>query len=166
MKPNTWSVVGWILGAFSFLNLIKDVKYIEIQGKLADWLATYSVLAKKMHSILFSWINFNWMKIKYVETHFFVIVVIFVSALVRIEDIEPLKKVGIVFGCALLCIVLLALFPDIVSFLLFGLMPMKLLINENNEFFKENQQHIQFLMDLAGVFGVALVLLAMSKIFE
>ena len=40
------------------------------------------------------------------------------------------------------------------------------MINENNEFFKENQQHIQFLMDLAGVFGVALVLLAMSKIFE
>jgi hypothetical protein len=66
-------ILGWILGAASLLNLIKDLNLVELYGKIAEWTAAYGLFVSRVGSFLFGWLEWRWFGVDALENHMLVI---------------------------------------------------------------------------------------------
>ncbi len=72
--------IGWVLGALSLLNLIKDLNLVELYGKIGEWTLAYGLFVSRIGSFLFGWIDWGWIRIDALEYHMLVITVLVGSA--------------------------------------------------------------------------------------
>ena len=57
------SVIGWILGALSVMNLIKEFTPLKLAGLVLDWVTAYASFVSKVREVLFGWLDWHWMLI-------------------------------------------------------------------------------------------------------
>ena len=90
---NPLSLLGWVLGGLSLLNLIEELSPLKVLGKLKTWLDAYTSIVNDVGTFLFGWIDFGWIAIDQLEVHVLVIATILVSAYVR-ADIRAERSKG------------------------------------------------------------------------
>jgi hypothetical protein len=85
VSTTSWAlrVLGWMLGAASLLNLIKDYKLTELRGTLAAWLAAYDTLASSLFILLIGWSTHLLENTLPQERHIFILSVLFSAAASR-----------------------------------------------------------------------------------
>lgn len=97
--------LGWVLGALSVMNLLKDLTPMKIYGLLGDWLQAYASFVAAIAEPLFGWIHWRWISVSANDAHVIVLTVVFCSALTRasaeaqIEDGSSWDS-AMVGGCA------------------------------------------------------------------
>lgn len=74
------TVITWVMGALSFLNLIREISPLKLYGLVADWANAYNLFVKQVVSFLFGWIKFGWVSLDPIEGHIFVLGFILLSA--------------------------------------------------------------------------------------
>ncbi len=121
---NISSLIGWLLGGLSLLNLIEDLTPLKLLGKLRKWMEAYSLAIDRIGDFLFGWIKYEWIGINTIETHALVIISVVVAASFRAEY-KINKEQGEKFIYALL----LSLGPAATVYLLFAFIPALLLPN-------------------------------------
>ena len=70
-KPprSKFSIIGWVLGALSLLNLVEDLTPMKIVGKLRIWLEAYSSVIETIRFRVLGWIDFAWLNVDESEAH-------------------------------------------------------------------------------------------------
>ena len=77
------SVISWILGALSLLNLIKDLTPLRLYGLLAEWVKAYSLFAETISLYVFGWLKNLGYELTEREAHVLIVCTILVAAVVR-----------------------------------------------------------------------------------
>jgi hypothetical protein len=88
---NGLSILGWVLGGLSVLNLIHDLSPVKLYGLVKDWAAGYEALVEKIAGVLFGWIDWRWIKIDTNEVHLIVLSILLGSATLRASMQEQIK---------------------------------------------------------------------------
>ncbi len=84
-KYNIFSLLGWLFGGLSLLNLIEDLTPLTLLGKLKKWIDGYGLTVERIGDFIFGWISFKWISINHIETHLLVITLVIFSAVFRAE---------------------------------------------------------------------------------
>jgi hypothetical protein len=84
-KRDIFSVMGWILGGLSLLNLVEDLTPLKLLGKLKKWMEAYTQFVETIGNFLFGWIDLWWMSISVQEMHALIIGQVILSAYYRAE---------------------------------------------------------------------------------
>ncbi len=92
-KSGIFSVIGWIMGAFSFLNLIRDFKLVNLYGLVADWVSAYGLFVRNLTELMFGWVPTEWGRIDSFEAHGLVIGMILAGTLFRSATVELSGKI-------------------------------------------------------------------------
>lgn len=66
-------MLGWVPGALSFLNLIRDMTLVEVFGLVRQWLDLYDLLVRRITGFLFGWIDWRWIRLDDAESHVLII---------------------------------------------------------------------------------------------
>lgn len=74
---------GWTLGTLSVLNLIQDVRLLELRGLIRDWVGAYAQLVSTVGHFLFGWIDWQWIRIEADEHHVLVVALLLGGAISR-----------------------------------------------------------------------------------
>ena len=84
-SSNLLSVLGWVFGAMSVLNLVNDIGRVAVFGKLKTWLNAYVTFVSLMGNFLFGWIRLGWISVSPEEYHVLIVSGIFCAAYFRAE---------------------------------------------------------------------------------
>ncbi|MFN9546788.1 MAG: hypothetical protein ACK6AD_06920 [Cyanobacteriota bacterium] len=121
-KYDIFSLLGWISGGLSLLNLIEDLTPLKLFGKLEKWVQAYSLFIEKISDFLFGWINLQWINISPLEAHLLVITFVVVGAYFRVEF-----KAQRGHGESIASDLFISLGPVMTDFFLLALLPALLL---------------------------------------
>jgi len=122
---------GWVFGALSLLNLIKDLNFIELYGSIRDWVTAYTMLVSTVGHFLFGWIHWRWIRIDAEEHHVLVLAALIAGTVGRAYYATLLRRnssnaagdsVGIAFVFMLFAFVAVLLIPSPASLWLGGLL--------------------------------------------
>jgi hypothetical protein len=92
-KYDILSLLGWISGGLSLLNLIEDLTPLKLFRKLEKWVHAYSLFIEKISDFLFGWINLQWINISHLEAHLLVITFVVLGAYFR-ADYKAERGIG------------------------------------------------------------------------
>lgn len=81
LKPS--SLLGYVLGGVSLLNLVKEFKLIKLYGLVKDWTDAFSSFILSVRDFLFGWIKISWLQITNFESYLLVILFLLVSSYLR-----------------------------------------------------------------------------------
>jgi hypothetical protein len=84
-SSNLLSVLGWVFGAMSVLNLVNDIGRVAVFGKLKTWLDAYVTFVSLMGNFFFGWIKLGWISVSPEEYHVLIVMGIFCAAYFRAE---------------------------------------------------------------------------------
>ena len=178
-KSFTATAVSWFMGAMSLLGLIDELKWVKIEKGLKTWIDYDTSIVAKVTKFLFGWIDLYWLKVTTLEGHVIVLATLFVLATIRAgfksnsrraDTVKASTAIGIVLWLPILflSIVLVepyslfmcaAWFAILGSFVLFG--PRT---NPKGEVFPLAEKH-EVGHELAGILGLAFILVAGSRMF-
>ncbi len=83
--PSIFAVLGWVLGTFSLLSLIRSFKFANLYGPVADCVNTYSLFVNTAVGILFGFVPKDWGEIDNIESHLIILLAIYLFAASRAE---------------------------------------------------------------------------------
>ena len=171
------SLLGWVMGGLSLLNLIEELSPLKVLGKLKTWLNAYTSIVNDVGTFLFGRIDFGWIAIDELEVHVLVIATILVGAYARADIREERSKgtslidaIGTVFSVATIFMALVflpaLLFPSWAGLLgaaiVAGLLFVGLLLGRQKEEVNVMPPARSFLRELIGVVAVFLILVALN----
>ena len=84
-KPFAFTVLGWVLGGLSLLNLIRDLTPMELYGLLLQWSDAYDAFVAKIGNFILGWINWRWITVDDSEYHVILLSVLVASALAKAD---------------------------------------------------------------------------------
>ena len=176
-RLSPFSLLGWVLGGLSLLNLIEELSPLKILGKLKTWLDAYTSIVDDAGTFLFGWIDFKWIAIDQLEVHVLVIATIVASAYVRAEFSElrsqgndPFDAIGGVLG-GVIVIMWMIFLPTLLLPFWFALVGaaimasflfLPLLFHQDEREGSAFQLARSFLRELVGVVAVCLILVALN----
>lgn len=85
-NKNTWhptTLLSYVFGGFSLLNLVNDFNIIKLRGLVKSWSDAFSSFILGIRDYLFGWIEISWLSISNIESYLLVISFLFVSSLSR-----------------------------------------------------------------------------------
>lgn len=168
-------VVGWVLGAASLLNLLQDLDYVALKGKIGTWIAAYNAVVSNIHRLCFSWVNFKWVNISLQETHLLIISAIMATIVCRAhrqtiittgKENETVTFAAVTIGSVLAPAVLLPGRLGILvgSLLLLGMLSVFVGLYLFGDGDGPQRLAIKpFFQELCGIGGIVLVLIAISN---
>ncbi|HEX8222792.1 MAG TPA: hypothetical protein VF605_03130 [Allosphingosinicella sp.] len=83
VKLGASSFIGWLLGAAAVLNLIEDMTWVKLSGRVKSWLDAYAEFLAASADLLFNWLPIDWIRITPVEMHLLVVFTVFQTAFLR-----------------------------------------------------------------------------------
>lgn len=94
-RPVGLRLLGWLIGALSVVNLIEDLSFVKLTGRLSSWLDAYANLVDSLSQFAFGWLEhlaFDWLPgvsfgVTSNESHFVVL-----AALLSIAEIKAIHK--------------------------------------------------------------------------
>jgi hypothetical protein len=76
-------ILGWIAGALSVVNLMRDLDWVSLRGTLGRWVEVYERLVTDAVDFLFGWISVSWIEMTEPEAHLIVICSLLASSVAR-----------------------------------------------------------------------------------
>lgn len=67
------SVLTWVMGAFSIVNLIHEFDAIKLKGTVGKWVDSYNEIVCGIATFLFGWIQWKWVSLDSFEAHLLVL---------------------------------------------------------------------------------------------
>ena len=90
--PLIFRIFGWTFGTLSVLNLIQDLRVLELRGLIKQWSAAYSRLVSTVGNFLFGWIDWRWIRIEADEHHVIVVAMLLGGAISRAAYSTMLRR--------------------------------------------------------------------------
>jgi len=90
--PLVFRILGWLLGALSVLNLIRDLTPLELYGLAREWIGAYGQLVSSVGDFAFGWLRWGWVAIDKYEYHVLVLIGLITGAMIRASYADKLEK--------------------------------------------------------------------------
>ncbi|GAA1786471.1 hypothetical protein GCM10009682_05720 [Luedemannella flava] len=81
--PLPFRMLGWVAGALSMVNLVRDLDWVSLRGSVDQWVDAYGRFVAAGADLLFGWIKVGWLHVSHMEAHGLVIVGLLLSTFIK-----------------------------------------------------------------------------------